>query len=326
MKVHPMWEHYPTLQQDLTDVLDIIEKSIKIRDKNIEGTIKTMIYAGGKLLRPAFVILCSQIGPDHDRQQALHIAAALEVLHMATLVHDDIIDDADTRRGKQTLQSKFGKDHALYAGDYLFCICFKLLAIHSNNLGNIEFNTRAMEKILLGELDQMAMRYNTDMTLKQYLKQISGKTAQLFALSCYLGAELSEASFKQKHAARKIGHYIGMAFQILDDILDYTQGSENLGKPVLNDIKQGVYSLPLIYALNQNREAFKPYLAKKEQLSDEDLDTVLALIQTYHGVEKAQELASKYTSKALNLINSLPEGEYKKDMLNITTSLLKRTL
>jgi len=326
MKIHPMWDNYPTIQQDLNAVLTIIEQNINIREKKIEASIKELIYSGGKLLRPTYSLLCAQIGPHYDREQAISIAAALEVLHMATLVHDDVIDDATTRRGTETIQSKFGKNYAVYTGDYLFCVCFKILARHAKNLSSIEINTSSMEKILVGELDQMGMRYNLNMSVKHYLKQISGKTAQLFSLSCSLGAEISEASSYHKLIAKKIGHNMGMAFQILDDILDYTQDSQNLGKPVLNDVKQGVYSLPLIYAMNKNRKAFKPYLEKGLLMTNDDLTEVLNLIDKYKGVEDAKELAQKYTDKSLTLIKKIPDGQYKQDMLEITASLLNREL
>ena len=326
MKVHHMWDNYPTLQQDLADALQVIDSSIKIREKRIERNVKEMIHSGGKLLRPAYFLLCSQIGEDYNRERAIAVAAALEVLHLATLVHDDVIDDAKTRRGVETIQAKYGKNYAVYTGDYLFCVCFKIMAQHAKELSIIELNTNSMERILLGELDQMSMRNNYDMTVKEYLKQIAGKTAQLFALSCFLGAETSQATLAQKHLARKIGHNMGMAFQIMDDILDYTQDSRQLGKPVLNDVKQGVYSLPLIYAMRKNRAAFRPLLEKGEDMTLEDQNALLRLIETHQGVEQAKELAAKYTEKALGLIGKLPKGPYQEQMFHITSALLKRNL
>ncbi|MCL1949670.1 MAG: polyprenyl synthetase family protein [Turicibacter sp.] len=324
MNIHAMWNDYPQVRSDLLEMLRVIDKNIKIREKQIEQNIKNLTQAGGKLLRPAYFLLASHIGPQHNKEQAIAIAAALEVLHMATLVHDDVIDDAPTRRGLETIQAKFGKNYAVYTGDYLFCVCFKILSRYSDDLAQIDLNTGSMERILLGELDQMGMRYNFNMGVKEYLRQISGKTAQLFALSCYLGAEVSQANNFYKHLAKKVGHNIGMAFQIMDDILDYTKNADLIGKPVLNDMKQGVYSLPLIYAMNQDPQAFLPYLKKKENMTDSDLLAVVNLIHKYKGVEEAQNLASKYTDKAIRLIQTLPEGSYRSQMLRVTLSLLKR--
>lgn len=257
-----------------------------------------MIHSGGKLLRPAFVLLTAQAGPEYNADRSIAVASALEVLHMATLIHDDVIDDADMRRGVPTIHSKFGRKYAVYTGDYLFCVCFKILSAHADSVENIDFNSKNIEKILMGELNQMKDLYHTNVTLKDYLKRISGKTAQLFALSCYSGAAASKASRKLLYHAKNAGHFIGMAFQIIDDILDYTSTNDGLGKPVLSDVKQGNYSLPLIYALQQHRDVFLPLLIKKEAMTEADLEQLATLIRQYNGIEQAFELADKYTKKS----------------------------
>lgn len=324
MNIHPMWDQYPEIKQDLADVLKVIDANITLKDKKARKTILDLLNAGGKLLRPVLFLLTAKVGKQYDRNQLIHIAASIEVLHMASLIHDDIIDEAQTRRGLPTVASQFGSKYALYTGDYLFCVCFKILSKYANTLSTIEFNTGTVEKILIGELEQMESRYNIEMTVKQYLHQISRKTAALFAMSCYIGAELSEVNNLAKINARKIGYEIGMAFQILDDILDYTGEKELIGKPTLEDMKQGVYSLPLIYAMNQNRQPFISLLSKKENIHEHEANQILELIKTYNGVEKAQGLAMKYTNKAISRINKLPDCESKTIMLELTEKLLKR--
>lgn len=324
MQINAMWNNYPELQNGLKEVLVTIERNINIRDKNVAENIRAMIHSGGKLLRPAFVLLTAQAGPEYNSERAIAVASALEVLHMATLIHDDVIDDADMRRGVSTIHSKFGRKYAVYTGDYLFCVCFKILSAHADSVENIDFNSKNIEKILMGELNQMKDLYHTNVTVKDYLKRISGKTAQLFALSCYSGAAASKASRKLLYNAKNAGHFIGMAFQIIDDILDYTSTNDGLGKPVLSDVKQGNYSLPLIYALQQHRDVFLPLLIKKDAITEADLEQLATLIRQYNGIEQAFELADKYTKKAIKEINKLPPGAYRKQMLAITTSVLKR--
>lgn len=319
-----MWDQYPGIKKDLADVLKVIDANITLRDKKARKAVLDLLHAGGKLLRPAFFLLTAKAGEQYDRDQLIHVAASIEVLHMASLIHDDIIDEAATRRGVRTVQSQFGQKYALYTGDYLFCVCFKLLSKYATALSTIEFNTNTVERILIGELEQMESRYNTSMTVKQYLRQISRKTAALFAMSCQMGAELNEMDSPAKLNARKIGYEIGMAFQILDDILDYTQDISALGKPALEDMKQGVYSLPLIYAMNQNRADFIPLLDKKENIRTEDVDQILGFVKTYNGVEKARKIATKYTNKAIARINKLPACESKTIMLELTERLLQR--
>lgn len=325
MKIHSMWEPYPELKKDLADVLDIINNHITLKDKKARKTVIDLLYAGGKLLRPAFLILMAKTGKNYNREQILHVAASVEVLHMASLIHDDIVDEATTRRGMPTVYSQFGTKYALYTGDYLFTVCFKILSKHASALSTIEFNTSTVERILVGELEQMNSRYNLEMSVKSYLKQISKKTAALFSLSAQMGAELSDHTILGKLNAKKIGSDIGMAFQILDDILDYTQNSFKLGKPVLEDMKQGVYSLPLIHAMNHNPESFKIILNKRENINESDASKILFLIEKYNGCVYARNIAAKYTKKAILRIQKLPDGESKKILLDITDKLLVRT-
>lgn len=326
MKIHPMWQNYPNVATDLSDMLQLIEDNVHVRNKEIEQTILDLIHAGGKLLRPAYSLLFSSFGPKQQKEKNIAVAAAIEVLHMATLVHDDVIDDAPTRRGLETIQSKYGKDIAVYTGDYLFTVCFRLLAKYADSLDAIETDTKGMERILMGELDQMHLRYNQDVTIRQYLKRISGKTAQLFALSCYSGAFESGCSKELARKSYYIGNNIGMAFQIMDDILDYSQTADGFGKPVLEDIKQGVYTSPLIYAMQGHKEAFRPLLAKGQEMTATDVAEIQALIKQYQGVEKAHKLATKYTNKALKEMNKLPESSEKEQLILLTKNLLARVL
>jgi len=324
MNMHPMWEQYPEIKKDLIAVLTVIDTNITLRDKKARKTVLDLLHAGGKLLRPAFFLLIARAGKTYNKDQLIHVAASIEVLHMASLIHDDIIDEAETRRGLPTVQSQFGSKYALYTGDYLFCVCFRILSKYADALSTIEFNTNTVEKILIGELEQMESRYNLNMTVKQYLHQISRKTAALFAMSCQMGAALSGVDNLAKINAKKIGHEIGMAFQILDDILDYTQDATAIGKPTLEDMKQGVYSLPLIYAMNQNKPVFARILEKKEQLTDEDVNEIIKLIHQYDGIEQAKKLSVKYTDKAIGRIKKLPNCESKTIMLELTEQLLQR--
>lgn len=183
-----------------------------------------------------------------------------------------------------------------------------------------------MEKILSGELGQMDNRYNVDMTIDQYLENISGKTAELFSLSCFVGAYESGSSERFAKNCGKIGENIGLAFQIIDDVLDYTQSTEQIGKPVLEDVRQGVYSLPLLYALEEGRETLLPYLEKGENLTDNETDKIYELVHSFGGVSKAQKLAEKYTQQALKGITKLPETttDAKKQLLEITQAILVR--
>ncbi|MFC6347343.1 polyprenyl synthetase family protein [Vagococcus carniphilus] len=326
MQIHSMWDDYPTLKKDLAKTLDLMSSSIDLPNKEIEQTIIELFHSGGKLLRPAYLLLFSAFGKNTDKKKSIALAAAMETLHTATLIHDDIIDEAEVRRGVTTLQTKFDKDVAVYSGDYLFIVCFKLLAKYTDSLRSIKLNTASMEKVLLGELGQMNTRYRIDITVDEYIQNISGKTAELFALSCFLGCYENGGSTKLASNCREIGKSIGLAFQIVDDILDYSQTEETIGKPVLEDVKQGVYSLPLICALEENKAFFEPILIKKDQMTDEDTRVIHEGVITYGGVEKAYQLADHYTQTALDLIQQLPNNKAntKQTIFDITKQILTR--
>ncbi|MEK4300294.1 polyprenyl synthetase family protein [Oceanobacillus sp. FSL W8-0428] len=328
MPVHPMWGPYPRLQSDLQSVLQVIESHLQIHDKRIEATIKELVYSGGKLLRPAYTLLCAQIGDisNQDKERSIAVAAALETLHMATLIHDDVIDEADFRHGNPTIHTQQGNQFAIYSGDYLFCVCFTILSKYARTLAHLEFNARSMEKILTGELDQLHARYQIGTSIKDYLARISGKTAQLFAVSCYSGAITSQATRRQTMLAWSMGHYIGMAFQIIDDVLDFKGDFNTVRKPTLADIRQGIYTLPLIYALRERPEKLSPYLNKKADLTDDELMEVLAIVEQTKGIEKSKRLARKYIDKALKSLSKLPDGEYKETLYELTTMLLDRKM
>ncbi|MGX4687294.1 polyprenyl synthetase family protein [Vagococcus sp. JNUCC 83] len=327
MEPHAMWTSYPSLKKDLQKTLNLISDSISLPNKEVEDAILSIFHSGGKLLRPAYLLLFSDFGTKTDKKKTIALAAAIETLHTATLIHDDIVDGANIRRGTATMNSTFNTDIAVYSGDYLFIVCFKLLLEYQSSLKSIELNTSSMEKVLLGELGQMSERYNMDVTIDEYLANITGKTAELFALSCFIGCYENGGNKKLANKCREIGKDIGLAFQIVDDILDYSQNEQTIGKPVLEDVRQGVYSLPLICSIHEHPEKFKPILGKKELMTQEDAKAIHNLVIKNNGVDKAYDLAAHYTTRALNSIQTLPDNEQqtKQQIYDITKLILQRT-
>lgn len=324
MKLHPIWNSYPQTKAELEQTIQLIEKNIRLRHKEIEAVIKDTLSSGGKLIRPAYTLLFSSFGPEHNPERARALAASIELLHTATLIHDDIVDDSPQRRGKETFQSRYGKDAAVYAGDYLFAVSFRLTSQYADMLDYLTINTQGMERILTGELNQMTLRYNQKMTIRQYLTQIRGKTAELFGLACYVGSLESKQSKKASRNAYRIGTQIGMAFQIMDDVLDYSQKAEVFGKPVLEDVKQGIYTAPLIYAMKKEPSFFEQLLEKRDQMTTEDIQELQKRVIEAGGVEEAYRLAKKYTDKAMSLINQLPDTPEKQIIQELTLKLINR--
>lgn len=326
MKIHSMWGQYPQLQAELVATNELLEKNITIKNQAVREAILARLLSGGKMLRPAYCLLFSYFSSQRDAERAQAIAAAVELLHTATLMHDDVIDEAGTRRGQTTMNRAFGNQIAVYAGDYLFTVCFRLLSQYADNAAVLKIDTNGMESILIGELNQMDMRYNPNMRMRDYLLQIQGKTAQLFALSCYAGAYGSDEDEKLAQLAYRIGHNIGMAFQVMDDVLDYTQDEKTLGKPALSDFRNGIYTAPVLYAMQADRKAFAAYVAKGADVTAEELAEIHDLVERYGGNRAAQALAKKYTTKALKLIKKLPDASVKETLTKLTEQLLYRNM
>ncbi len=320
--VHPMWMEYPELHEELKQVKAMMHASITIENKQIREAIWAVLESGGKMVRPAYLILFSMWNENRNKEEVHAVAAALELLHVATLLHDDVIDEADTRRGQETISARFGNRVAIYAGDYLLTVCYQLLSKYSQDLAGIQIPTDGMMRVIEGELSQMEESYKTDVTVQDYLKRIDGKTAQLFMLSCMMGERFSEMGELER--ARHIGNSIGMAFQLLDDILDYEVSSSEFGKPVLEDVAQGIYTLPLIASLPKCEKELLPLLEKKNQLTAPDRLAIQKLVVNAGGVETAKDFASKYTMKAIHQIEKLPEADVKPMLLKITSQLLQR--
>ncbi|WP_026486146.1 polyprenyl synthetase family protein [Caldanaerobius polysaccharolyticus] len=316
------WSDYPDIQKDLEEVRRMIEKCVSNGNKLIRDVLLDMIHAGGKMIRPGFVVLAGRFGK-YERKKLCSLAAMIEMLHMATLIHDDIIDNALIRRSKPTIQAEYGKNYAVFIGDFLFCQCFLLLS-DSIAVKDIKKVSKAVSRICKGEIEQFESQYDVNITVTQYLKRIAAKTAVLFALSFYIGAHESNCDERLSRTLASIGYNIGMAFQIIDDILDYTGNEVVVGKPLGNDIRQGIFTLPLIYALQKGeREEITPILQKRSY--DEcEVKKLIEFARQAGGIEQARELARRYTKKAFNKISSLKECPSKQVLTEVAEKLLHR--
>ena len=322
--IHSMWNEYPFLKQELIAIRQLMLESIEIEDAEIHQAIVTMLQQGGKMIRPAYLTLFANWSKNGKPQEVRAVAAALELLHVATLLHDDVIDEADMRRGQATLNARYGNRVAIYAGDYVLTSCYRLLSEYAEDLEGVSLPTNGMARVVEGELAQMRNRYRYDLGLQEYLKRIEGKTAQLFMVSCYMGAKLGE--MEDALRVKKIGQQIGMAFQILDDILDYQATAQEFGKPVLEDVTQGIYTAPLIYAMEKDSQKIIPLLEKKQEISEQERLLLRKLVHDFGGVQKAQQLAQQYTNQALSQIDRLPESDMKDILIQLTKQLLERTM
>lgn len=315
------WKEYTDVENDLIKVKDIMLENIKCSEKNIEAALRELIESGGKMLRPAFLILASRFGEFYS-DKIYNLAAVVEMLHMATLIHDDIIDDAPLRRGDETIQSKYGKNYAVFMGDYLFSKCFMLVS-DGTSIENLKKISKIIARICIGEIEQFSQKFSRSVSINKYLKRIAAKTAALFSLSFYIGASESGCSEKFCKNIGKAGYNLGMAFQIIDDILDFSSDELVIGKPVGNDLKEGIFTLPLIYALQRDSGELEGIL-KMESYSSSDIKRIVEIVNNSGGIDMARELAKKYTEKTFKHISVLPESNNKKILLEVTQKLLIR--
>ncbi|GEL66549.1 polyprenyl synthetase family protein [Marinilactibacillus psychrotolerans] len=325
MSIHSIWDEFPDLEKELKQTRQLIFSKIFIRNQQVNDAAKGIFQSSGKMIRPAYSLLFSQLGPKSEPERARVMAAAIEVFHNATLIHDDIIDEGDIRRGTPTIQAAHGKKSAVYAGDYLLSVCFRMTHPYRQIIDVQGILTRAMERVIGGELHQLDQSYNQEMTIRRYLTQIRGKTAELYALACFGGAMESNMSTKDQWLSYRIGVQIGMAFQLMDDLLEYTQDDAVWEKTMFQDLKNGIYTAPILFSMKRSPVFFKKQFAKTEYTEQDFIEIRKELMNT-QGIREAFQLAERYTNKALKLIDQLPDGKSKEDIKELTEILLYREL
>ena len=311
----------------LADVEAILAETLCEPSYPLAAETKEIVLSGGKMLRPAFVLIGAGFGKQgknsSDRDRINHIAASIEMIHAASLIHDDVLDRADIRRGVPTLHTRFGVTNAILAGDWLFSRSFRLVADYADNK-SARVLARFMGSVCSAEIHQDLSKFRYATSRRGYLRTIAGKTAALFSLSLHVGASEAKAGAAPTQALRRAGYDIGMAFQIIDDILDYESDDKTLRKPVGNDIKEGLCTLPLIFAMKRAEAALRPFLGK-EGMDDENVARILKIVSDTGALEHARSVARHFTARALKEIDMLPSCAARDDLLSITQKLLTRT-
>lgn len=322
------WDSFPQVQKDMIEISHIILTHVNSVPGLLGQALEDTFAVPGKMLRPACVMLFGAFGPDADQKhdELQKIATSIETLHNATLIHDDIIDESSMRHGRPSIQTKYSKHIAVYAGDYLVALSLTLLSENAQSLHSVIADGKTMQNILVGETEQYNNAYNIDISEKEYLDQIKGKTGVLFGLACFIGAYESGTKVTKALKAKKFGEYLGQAFQLRDDILDYTTTSSTFKKPVLLDVKDGIYSGPLIFALqNDDNNHLHELVKMGKDLTQDQLHEIENLVNHLGGVERAQKLADQYTEKALaSLKKHWPDNENRALIEQLTGRLLKR--
>ena len=320
MSIHPIWKDFPSLRTDLAAVSDQIRRVVEQSPEAIKNDLARLLLSKGKMLRPAFVILSSGWGREQNENLPA-VAAAVELLHLASLVHDDVLDDAVSRRGVATLHQTMGIKKAVLTGDYLLGIAMKL-GMSEFRKENVPVMMESLNRLLESEIDQDFSLKSMNIDRESYLKRIKGKTAELFGLSCITGAIVSGCDENLVERLQKLGILFGMAFQIDDDILDYTGSKGLLGKNTGKDLKEGIPTLPFILALEEGDKKVLAYTGSSfRRIFPGSLQRYL-IRKGY--VEKAVVISDSYKKEAEELLLSLPECASKEIFLRVLKTFQKR--
>jgi heptaprenyl diphosphate synthase len=321
------WNGSPRMGGKLDEVEAILISTIDDPAYPLAEDTKRLVLSGGKMLRPAFVLIGAGFGPGKSprgkAKKIPYIAAAIELLHTATLIHDDILDDADVRRGIPALHTRFGTVNAILAGDWLFSACFRLMADYADPK-SAKIISRLVGAICSSEIRQDLGKFTLTTTRRDYLRIIAGKTAALFSLALHVGGSEGGADASTTQGLRRTGYDIGMAFQIIDDILDCESDDLTLKKPVGNDLKEGLCTLPLIFALESAPKRIRLLLGPGP-MDDAKVAEVLAEVRSSGGIDKAREVAKAFTARARREIDALPDCPARDDLSMVAELLLTRT-
>ena len=307
------------------NLVDVVGK----RHPLLRAAADQIFSAGGKRLRPLIVLLVARAtyqmhGLEDLTERHRRLAEITEMIHTASLVHDDVLDECDTRRGKQTVNCMYGSRVAVLVGDFLFAQSSWFLA-NLDNLEVIKLISQVIADFADGEISQAASLFDASVTLEKYLEKSFFKTASLIAASCRGAAVFSECTEEEKTAMYEYGKHLGLAFQVVDDILDFTQSSEKLGKPQGQDLATGNLTAPVLFALQNPTTGPRLLTLIESRFKKEgSLQEALDLVSSGGGIDQARKLAREEADTALAQLDILPESEAKDSMIAMVDYVLER--
>lgn len=312
------WESMPAIAQELAAFEIFLSESFKSRGF-IQDSARDMVLSEGKRLRPALTIASAMAG-EYSRAKTLPLAAAIEVIHTATLVHDDVIDDADTRRGKTTLHASHGNHIAIYVGDFLLARSLKMLSESDLPIRELSKFAAAVEQICTGDLAQYLGRGRVP-GYRTYLKRIMGKTGVLFAAACLSGAYSGGLSEADQKRMWHFGMRLGAAFQIRDDLLDLEESGASAGKPTGRDLIDGIITLPiLLSAANADYNKLLEQFMQGERTEDK-ASQLVSMARELGSVKQARSMLEAHLARCHKILSAMPDSEGK-DLLTIITNKL----
>ena len=318
-------EIYSYLEADLKKVEKLLLEESRSEVELVTNVTHYVIESGGKRIRPALLILSAKLC-GFEGQEAVHMAAVMEFTHTATLLHDDVVDGAQVRRGIPSSNNVWNNAISVLAGDYLLSLGINLV-VQNRNPRILDILSRAACQMSEGEIFQYAKAGDIKVKEEDYLKIVTAKTALLFSASCEIGAVLANASPDQINAMAGYGLDLGRAFQLIDDYLDYLSLESELGKIIGKDLEEGKITLPLIYALkkcNQKEKEFIEKVVLAKELSNKNLESILKIIKYYGGEKYTKQRADDFVNQALSQLEIFSDSKPKEVLTSLAQFITSR--
>jgi octaprenyl-diphosphate synthase len=310
---------------DLKKVEEQFRKDLESDVPLIRKVGEYVLASGGKRVRPAMLLLAAKLC-DYQGNQAIPLASVVEFIHTATLLHDDVVDSASLRRGLASANTLWGNEASVLIGDFLFSKSFSLM-VAAGSLDILRVMSRATTVIAEGEVMQLLYTGEIGLTEEQYIEVVRAKTAVLLSAACQCGAILGCVAPEQEQAMSNFGMELGIAFQLMDDILDYTASEEEFGKSIGHDLEEGKLTLPLIHALrgcNDDERSLVEVIIEKDELLPEDFSFVSGLVKSYGGIEYTVAKARTSIDKCSDYLSCFPDGTCKTALLSLAEYIVTR--
>lgn len=313
VKTNELSQILAPISLDFKALDDVIRLRLASKVALIDQISSYIIQAGGKRVRPALLLLISKALADGKKTpHALELAAVVEFIHTATLLHDDVVDESTLRRGRETANAAFGNAASVLVGDFLYSRAFQMM-VGPNDLQVMEILSDATNTIAEGEVLQLLNMNDPEVDEESYLQVIRYKTARLFEASAQLGAILAKANGEQQKQAAAFGRHIGTAFQLMDDLLDYTADASQMGKNAGDDLREGKPTLPLIYLLengsNEERLLVRSAIEQNQDLPSDVFEQILSAVQNSGALDYTHAAAKREVNLALECIQNFPQNE-----------------
>tara|TARA_B100000965_G_scaffold402059_1_gene427208 strand:+ start:19 stop:1032 length:1014 start_codon:yes stop_codon:yes gene_type:complete len=323
-------DSYSDLRRSVEDKLILVEEKISSKLVSKVDLVHKMteyhLKTGGKKLRALLTLESAKLCGYSKGSRDINLAACVELIHAATLMHDDVIDSADIRRGKKTLNTIWGNQSSILVGDYLLSRCFEMM-VEDGNLEILKLLSSTSSEIAQGEVLQLQHKGEIDILEETYLKIISSKTASLFAAATKVGAIISNKDSKYKEALEFYGKNLGLTFQIADDTLDYNSELKVFGKKIGNDFFEGKVTLPIILLyqkIDQDNKKYLKSLFNKEKRNNEELDYILNLIKKNNIINECYKKAEHFINLSYNSLSVFEDSQEKKNLKNLTSFSIER--